>query len=498
MSVDIINQIYRDQLGREPDSSGLAFYLNKLSQGVPPEQIEMEINRSLEGQNFDTQFFTSTYRGLFNRNPEQEGFQYWMSMAQSNPFSPDELLPYVQQAAQNEDIAALERALAEGRYTNVESPSLEADPYGGRFLTGSMYDIPQEPVNVSNIGGQDVQFVAPVTQIPVVTQFAGQTDFQSQGGTAVLNNEATAASVNRALNSGAMNMDQYGELLTDLGTATTIDDVYTALNKPQADLVLDPVYSIQVGQGTTLAEAQQKADEITPVLNAVNQGYFPSNMTIADAAKDMGVYYAFGPDAFEGYDTKMTVQDVLTDQNAAQKAMEAQQYLYQNIGTQEFMPTPMPYGYYSERGLERDFTYPTQAQPALQLQDVYQGLFGRMPDVEGFNYYNSMFGPTIDANELARIAGGAANEAYSQTGYDRLMAQAQGAPMFRSGVFGYTPTSPSGFEFGVQPITQQIPVFTPGVFNFNATGYDSMGNPILAPVQTVAETNTQEVFNDGA
>ncbi len=458
----------------------------------------MELNRSLEGQNFDTQFFTSTYRGLFNRNPEQEGFQYWMSLAQSNPLSPDELVPYVQEAAINQDVASLQKALADGRYTNVSSPSLEADPYGGRFLTGSIYDIVDNAVNVSNIGGEQAQFVAPVTQMPVVSQFGGQTDFSAQGGVAVLNDPTTSASITRALNSGAMNMDDYGKLLDDLGAAKTIDDVFNALNKPKAELVLDPVYSIQLGQGKTLQEAQISAESMRPVLESMDQGFYPSNIALARQAQDMGVYTPFNEQAYTGYDTRTTTEDVLTAENAAQRAAGLQDYLYQNIGTKEFMPTPMPYGYYSERGLETQFQ-PLTGQQGPSVTDLYTNILGRQPDTQGLQYYQSLFGPTISPTELSTfIRNIGEGDVMNQAGYNQMLSQVQGAaPMFRSGVFGYTPMAPTGFEFGIQPITQQIPVFTPGVFNMNATGYDAMGNPTFAPVETVAETKSDEVFNDG-
>lgn len=493
MSVELINQIYRDQLGRNPDSAGQAYYLNKLAQGVPLEQLEMELNQSLEGQNFDTQFFTSTYRGMFNRNPEQEGFQYWMSLAQSNPLSPDELTPYITEAARNQDIAAVQQALAQGRYTNVASPSLEADPYGGRFLTGSIYDVPTDAANISMINGEQVQFAAPVTQVPVVSDFGGQTSYAARGGIAVLDDEVTMSSVTRAMNSGAMSTDQYGELLDDLGAAKTVDDIYAALNKPKAQLVLDPTYSIQLGQGMTVEEAERRADAMRPVLDAVDQGFYPSNMRIADVARDMGIYNAFGPGAFEG-NTQMTVDDIINEENAAARASGLQDYLYQNIGSREYMATPMPYGFYSERGLETQYS-PLTAQQGPSVTDLYTNILGRQPDSQGLQYYQGLFGPTINPTELNTfIRNISGDDVMNQQGYNQMLSQVQNAaPMFRSGVFGYTPTGPSGFDFGIQPITQQIPVFTPGTFNALATGYDALGNPIL---EDPAQQNPTTPLND--
>ena len=82
---DDIIDAYRDQLGREPTESELANAASRVSSGTSLTDFEQDLNRSREGQNYDTQYLTSQYRNLFARNPEQEGYQYWLSQMQQDP-----------------------------------------------------------------------------------------------------------------------------------------------------------------------------------------------------------------------------------------------------------------------------------------------------------------------------------------------------------------------------------------------------------------------------
>ena len=52
--------VYQDQLGRAPDSAGMAFYLDALQSGkLNTDQVLGQINQSVEGQSFDKQAITS-------------------------------------------------------------------------------------------------------------------------------------------------------------------------------------------------------------------------------------------------------------------------------------------------------------------------------------------------------------------------------------------------------------------------------------------------------
>ena len=77
-----LTRLYRVVLDREPDESGMEFWLNKLKSGelttsdVARDFLMSEefINRNLS----DEQFVTTLYRALFNREPDPDGFAFWM------------------------------------------------------------------------------------------------------------------------------------------------------------------------------------------------------------------------------------------------------------------------------------------------------------------------------------------------------------------------------------------------------------------------------------
>jgi len=372
--------VYQEQLGREPDSAGAAHWLNALQNNVlTPDQVRQQINQSLEGQNFDTQVLTSTYRQMFNRNPEQEGFQYWLSRTQSTPDMQGQALrEIIGAAAQGIDAVKYADVMSKAATAaNIEMPSLEADPYGGRYATTSIYDVTPEAVNISDIGGRQVQFVAPVTQRPVISQF-DEGAYAAKVGTDVLSSPVVNAAVQRAIASGTLDQQDYNKLYTDLRTAKSMDDVYTALNKPRAQVVVDALYGFQVGEGKTLEQAQTEAGVRTPYVQEF--GYYPSNIAVADVLQKAGIEYPFGPEAFTGYDTMMTQENVVTPQNLRQNVANLINTIY---GQANFVPTEITPGYYSERGFEPTYT-PLGTAPTFR-----SGVAGYIPPSEvprGFEF----------------------------------------------------------------------------------------------------------------
>lgn len=407
--------IYQEQLGRDPDAGGLSYWLNQIESGaMTPSQVEQAINQSVEGQNFDTQYITSQYRSLFGRNPEQEGYQYWLSLAQSDPNASGDLLKnYIISGAQGTDIGASQQALEQGYYTNLVLPSFESDPYAGRYTVESRYITdPNAYPNISYIGENMYQFMSPITQQPVISTFGSPYSFAAQAGLDVLSAPQVDAAINLALKSGAMDQADYENLYKDLVQAQSMNDIYAAFNKPQAQVVVDALYGLQIGEAKTLAEAQKEAGVRQQYLDQF--GYYPSNFAVADVLKRAGISYPFTQDQMNQMGDLYTPENVVTPENFQQQLGKV---LNMSFGGGDYMATPVGPGYYSERGFETGFTP-----------------FGE-------------------------------------------------SPTFRSGVAGYTPNLPTGFEFGALPVVAPIQTgpqgFQPGVFDQNATGYDQYGNPIF-------------------
>ena len=399
--------VYQDQLGRAPDSAGMAFYLDALQSGkLNTDQVLGQINQSVEGQSFDKQAITSAYRQSLGRNPDVDGMQFYLSAAQTDPgFTASALNQAVRAGVTGPDVA--------GNYTNFVGPSVQADPYAG-FLAG--YDIwnpPAETVNISTVDGRPIAFATPVNLAPRVSTY-DRGEFVSKAGADVLSPENVNAAVSLALSTGAMSQQDYSTLFNDLSSATNISEVRAALNKPQANVVVDALYGIQIGEDTVLARAQEEA--IARGAAIPELGYYPG-MTEVDAA----LIAAGLPAPFRGMAgaTPVTQRSMVTQDTFANLLSDTINRMY---ATSDFMPTPMPGGFYSERGFEPTFVP-----------------FGTV----------------------------------SEEGVPE--------PQFRSGVFGYTGQMPTGFQFGVPPtptVQSGANFFQPGQFNPNATSYDAMGRAL--------------------
>lgn len=424
-----VTAVFRDQLGRAPDAEGLKFWSDAIRNGASPAQIATELNQSLEGQNYDTQFITSLYRQNLARNPEQGGFQYWLSEAQAAGFTPTELESILVTAALPEQQV---RSIAPGtRFTEMQLPDLEADPYGGRFATQSIYDLLPDAVNVSQVGSRQAQFVSPATQQPVITNYQPSSTGYSWSQTAgldVLNSPAVQAAVDRAFASGAMTDAEYRTLFGDLQNARNMTDVYAAFNKPQAQVVIDAVFGQQTGEAQTLADARAEAAQRQAVLDANNLGFYQANPQLAAAYEAAGLNFPFGPEAYQGYDTRTDISNVVTDANFGRQLNNVLTRLYGQFGGAEDVVTPLTGQYYSEAGLQPGFT------PI---------------GTEG--------------------------------------------TMFRSGVAGFTPNLPTMFQFGMPPVDTSFQQYRPGAFQPEGvttggfiTGYTQAGQPIYS---TLANPN---------
>lgn len=350
---NLVRQLYQEQLGREAEAEGLAFWANALASGASAQDIAREIGQSLEGQNFDTQYITSLYRQNLARNPEQAGFQWWLSVAQDAGYTPTQLNEMFQTV---DDVEQVARGIQGQTFTDMQLASLEADPYGGRYATQSIYDLLPDAVNVSRIGNRQAQFVSPVTQQPVITGFGGGQEWTEGQGVDVLNAPAVQAAVQRALNSGALTDAQYRSLYKNLENAKSMDDVYAAFNTPQAQVVVDALYGQQIGEAATLAQARAEAAQRQAVLDANNLGYYQSNPQLAQLYADAGLYYPFGPEAFTGYDTRTGQANVVTNENFNQQLNNALTQLYGRFGGAQDMATPLTGQYYSETGLQPGYT----------------------------------------------------------------------------------------------------------------------------------------------
>ena len=482
----IADELAISQLGKKLTGDKAKTIVDNLTSGVNPLNVATELNQSLDGQNFDRQSLTSLGRQLIGANPDQQNYQYFQSLAQSDPLIYGDAL---RQAVLN--YTGIDPGT---NLTNIDSAALDADPYGGGYATQSMYDIMPGALNVSTIGGRQAQFANPVTQQSVVSQFNQtfadrnvreyiqgklqgvdvnnpealrqanisifqdalannvspeqisrvlpytvsaiqqfgtenlgktlQSQFSATKGADVINTPAAQAAISRALASGTMTQADVDVLVADLAKAQTPEQMRAAYAKPQSKVVLDAIYGQQTGEAKTLADAQAEAAQRQAVLSAQDPNYYQSNMALADAYRAAGLDFPFGQQAFQGYDTRVNQANALTPQNFNTQINKLIQSLGQQYGARQDLATPLTGQYYSETGLQPGFT------------------------------------PV-------------------------------GTPgtTFRSGVAGYVPQAalPTGFQFGTPPVNIPLQTYQPGAFQPEGvttggfiTGFDANQQPIYS------------------
>lgn len=495
-----INDAYANQYGRRPSDTEFQGAIDFLRTGQGSEAGVRNLSQSLEGYNYDVQDITSAFRQVYGRNPTQEEFvttasglgldrvnrnvlqfdnyqdalinEFLQNELRNNPNNPDAAYQSTIRNALNQGVTVdqLARSIGFGAdliqnyatanqlgqlqtyealraanpfRTSATVAALESDPYGGRFATVNPYT--SEGINLSQTrAGDFIQYTNPVTQQPITVRFENGR-LVTQAGDQVMQGDSAVQAIARSFEAGTLNEVDYDRMVRDLQGARSMTEVYDALARPQAQVVLDPLYGFQTGQGRTLEEARASAVPIQNLVNQVNLGVMPGVSQIQQLARAQGVNYAYTPEMFGmqantqgGFDfgatpqfsTYQTQGQVTTPENFNQNLNQLVNTITDQFGQPMDLRTPLTGGYYSERGFEPSFT-PIGTEPT-----------------------------------------------------------------FRSGVAGYVPQAalPQGFQFGVNQVVVPTPVFTPGEFNLNqlnetptdytqnaVIGYTSNGQPIYAP-----------------
>jgi hypothetical protein len=231
----VVNDVFTNQFGRTAADAELANAMTYLQGGGAVDQGVRNLNNTQEGYNYDTQDLISAYREAFGRNPTQEEYVGAMATIGIDKF----------------DRSSLGQS---GAYTAATVAALESDPYAGRFAGYNPYDLPEDAANVStNILGDQVQYISPITQRPVVSSFEdGQ--LRMQQGLDVFTPQQVRSAVGVATATGGLTPKQLLLMNEQLNDAKTIDDVYAAFSAPKAVASLG-AGGVQTGVGQTYEEA---------------------------------------------------------------------------------------------------------------------------------------------------------------------------------------------------------------------------------------------------
>ncbi|MFY7916166.1 MAG: hypothetical protein ACOVPA_16055 [Rubrivivax sp.] len=217
----VVNNVYSSQFGRTAAEEEIANAMLYLQGGGMVDQGVRNLNNTQEGYNYDTQDIISAYREAFGKNPTQE--EYVGAMATLG--------------IENFDRSSLGQS---GAYTAATVAALESDPYAGRFAGYNPYDLPEDAANVStNILGDRVQYISPITQRPVVASFEDG-KLSLTPGVDVLTPQQVQSAIGLATATGGLTPKQLLLMNEQLNDANTIDDVYAAFSAPQAVVSLGP------------------------------------------------------------------------------------------------------------------------------------------------------------------------------------------------------------------------------------------------------------------
>jgi hypothetical protein len=308
---DAVSSMYIQQLGRAPDAAGLEYYTNQLKTGaLTPESLAAQLDRSTEGYNYDTERIASQYRSIYGRDPDQEGFQFYMGLEDQNPTDPTAINNAIKVGALTGSADAIAAAARPNGYTDLQTTALTADPYAGRYATDNPYyfgDIPADAVNRSvTQAGQSIQFTNPVTGQPMITTVDPKTGFTVTAGNNVLQRENVQNAIDLAVKSGALSMTDAASLTAKIAnadafkTATgttdpTFNNLYALLSDPKASVVLGDL-GIQVGEDADRTNAFAEAVERNELAKLAGKdlgGLAPSTRTIAEVAASTGKAYPF-------------------------------------------------------------------------------------------------------------------------------------------------------------------------------------------------------------
>jgi hypothetical protein len=304
-----VKAAYEEQLGRKADDKGLKYYTDKVLSGQADiNRISAELDRSTEGYNYDAESLVNAYRKNFGRNPDQEGFQYWMGQEDQASSGIGALSDAFRSAASGKDIAAA--AAQPTGYTSMDLEALRADPYAGLYATENPYlfDLTPEQraqmVNVSQTqANQYIQFTNPVTGRPVISRVNPDGSFTTISGDDVLQAANVRGAMNLALNSGALTQKAYDTIESNLlkatpGTKMPWEDIYSTLSAPQARVILNNM-GIQIGEDAdpvkALAESSARNELVNQTIlqQGLAEGTIPSTRVIGQQALATNQAYPF-------------------------------------------------------------------------------------------------------------------------------------------------------------------------------------------------------------
>jgi hypothetical protein len=482
--------------------------------GVPSEQATRiaSAQTSLKDQNFDTQALTSIYRQTVGRNPTQDEYQYFQSLGQSQGLTAEQLRGIVQSAAMVEQ---QQQGINEN-FTTLTLPDFEADPFAGRYATNSIYNVPSDPanqINISTINGRQVQFVNPITQLAVISDFtnkgAGTTNQFTDAQVAAYlrdNQYSNPAQVQQAITMFGVGQEQLSRAVNLL--SSNDPSIAAASADYAARIAANPALIAENAAATAAATAYTSTPgvetlSVPRITEAVNRAFEAGSLTDAEySAIVNSLSLATNPEDIRNI-LATPVGSVIIDPIYGQQIGEDDTLAtaLAEAAERQAVLTAQDPGYYQSNddlsqayaaaGLDFPFNPSSyQANTMMTQADALTSANFNQRVNELLSSLNQQFGGanTVRAPQTGQY--------YSETGLQPGFTPfGTEGTTFRSGVAGYIPQAqlPTRFDFGAPPINIAIQQYRPGLFQPSGvatggfiTGYNADGTPIYS---TYADPN---------
>lgn len=135
----LVTQAYRDILQRDPEQEGLQYWTNQLSTNqLTPESLYQNIAAAAQGADApnaqryanalqNRNLVTQAYQDILQRAPEQEGLSYWTGQLNTGALTPETLRQNILASAQGAD-AAKAQQYAQNFAATQPQPTEAVDP----------------------------------------------------------------------------------------------------------------------------------------------------------------------------------------------------------------------------------------------------------------------------------------------------------------------------------------------------------------------------------
>ncbi len=120
--------------------------------------------------------------------------------------------------------------------------------------------------------------------------------FTTTAGADILDENRIANAIKIATNSGALSLRDAQTLMNDLSTSTTMEDTYAALSRPQAGVVVDKLFGLQLGEDANIEKARAEAINRMKAIPKVD--YTPSYLMFGDEMVKQNIVNPFAPNVY--------------------------------------------------------------------------------------------------------------------------------------------------------------------------------------------------------